>query len=206
MKKRLIALLLMLSVLLCGCTKDLPDENDLSSDTDAIDTTETSSSSDEQTATTAVWEPDLTKNWNFSLVPSEDYGALPEDYDLALSLNIDTFSISDIPEKINLTVVNQTEKTFYMCTTVHLERLYSISMELEEEHIDIHYNMGKGWVKVPFTTNEKVSWGITARADITYPIVLGKNLQENFELTPGKYRFVFYSPIGPHYAYFEITE
>ena len=191
---------------LCGCTKDLPDEYGLSSDTDAVDMTAgTSSSSDEQTEMPVSWEPDLTKNYNFSLVLNEN-DTFSADYDLVLSLDIDTFSISEIPEKINLTIVNQTDKTFHMCTVIHLEKLYAVSAELEDEHIDIDYHMGKGWVRVPFTTNEKVSFGTTMRADVTYPILIEKNLKENFKLSVGKYRFVFYSAVGSHYAYFEITE
>ena len=204
MKKQLTVFLLMLSILLCGCTKDLPDESNLSSDTDPINTVETFSS-DGQTEKIEPWQPDLTKNWNFSLVPREN-ADLPEDYDLALSLDVHTFSISEIPEKINLKIVNQTDKPFYMCTTVHLEKLYDASMKFEDEHIDIAYTMGKGWIKLPFTTNEKVSWGTTMRADLTYPISLEENMKENCEFTPGKYRFVCYSAVGPHYAYFEITE
>ncbi|MBQ8496737.1 MAG: hypothetical protein IJ489_04680 [Clostridia bacterium] len=200
--KRLIIFLLSVTILFCSCTPAQTDKSTTPSDMSTSDITAIDNTKEQ----IEPWQPDFTKNYNFSLVPSKDYGALPEDYDLVLSLDNDTFSVSNIPEKINLTVVNQTEKNFHMCTTVHLEKLYSVSMELEEEHIDIDYNMGKGWSRVPFTTNEKVSWGITARADVTYPISLETNLKENFELTPGEYRFVLYSAVGSHYAYFEITE
>ncbi len=203
MKKRLTALFLMLSILLCGCAKDLPDAT---TDTDALDTSLTSSSSDEQTETAAPWKLARTKNWNFSLVPSENYGDLPEDYDLALSLDIETFSISEIPETIKLRIVNQTGKTFHICTAVHLETLTSMDWERGEEYFDIAYNLGLGWGKIPFTTYEHSAWATTKRSDVTYAISLEENLKENAELAPGLYRFVAYSPFGPHYAYFEITE
>ena len=49
-------------------------------------------------------------------------------------------------------------------------------------------------------------WGASARPDM--PFVLGweKCLQENYTLTTGEYRFVFFTAVGTHYGYFEIIE
>ena len=201
--KKLFAFLLAFSLLLVSCQSAPADETSSSSDTtEAIQTTDT-----EGTTASAEepFSPDFLKNWLFSLTPTQEVEH-PEDYDIALSLDIDSFSVSEMPDALRLHVVNKAGIPVEMCFCIHMEKLYVMQTHnmSDEVYNDGYMYIGSGWTRIPFATEKFSPWGEVSEQ--TFTLELQNDLKENFEYTPGRYRFVFYSGVGTHYAYFEITE
>mgnify|MGYP003296497264 CR=1 FL=1 len=170
----------------------------------------TSSENTEPAETTATlkaeaWQPNLSP-WNISPYYQRD-DATPQDYILNLNAEPSVFSITEIPEYIRVTIFNEAGKQFWFISNFQLEKKYTI---VKEENVSplISASNYFVWCRIPYARNANFEAGYTARADLPYLIDLKdeSSWYENYELTPGEYRFVFYSAVGTHYAYFEITE
>ncbi len=140
------------------------------------------------------WQPDTDRPWNFAPVVNEDDA---EGYDIEFSVEHPSYP-ADV-ETIKATAVNKTGDTFTLAS-------HGLFVEKYYENMFPNHEPEAAWVRLPYYEGSGMySRAWTARADYTFTFET-KYLQENCELTPGRYRFVVFLGDGPHYAYFEITE
>ena len=150
----------------------------------------------EESESTTGWEPDRERPWNFTPTIGERN---LEDYDIEMTLEAETYPST--VDEIRVQVVNRTGKTSVLGAA-------GLFVEKYDTHAFWTYGLEAtaGWVRLPYYTGYFMyQKGGTAKDNITF-IFDPEYLQENCELTPGRYRFVVFLGDGPHYAYFEITE
>lgn len=155
-----------------------------------------------------VWQPNFDDVWNFTpYYPWKDKEILASDYDIKVTAEPSRISVSDISEKIHIVISNKTGTSFTCALYFNLEKLYYVPGEPYDGPIDYGYNESSlAWIRLPYQPYNKVRWVDNQIEALPFNLSLKDGFVEDFELTPGQYRFVCYSAAGAHYAYFEITE
>lgn len=217
MKKAFCLFLLSLATLLSVGCNSANDDPTLTSSVETTSTAQADLTSSEDTeppeATSELkaeaWQPNFDDAWNFTpyYYPGKNKEIPVSDYDIEVTAEPSRFSVSDIPGKIHVVISNKTGTPFTCALYFNLEKLYYVPGEPHDGPIDYGYREAAlAWVRLPYQPYNKVWWVDENREALPFNVSLKEGFVEDFELTPGQYRFVSYSAVGTHYAYFEITE
>ena len=201
--KRIFALLMAFTFLFfCGC------DNNVSETSDSEETTDRLASSQN------TWSPNLEADWEFEpALPSDDYINMftytdVSTYDIDFHLDIEEFSLSDIPEEIYVTIENRNGTPFMLkaIPMLLLEKKFTLPKE-ERDNYSMMFIFSDVWVRTPLpNANSSVMWSELTRHEMNHTIDITKFENSLFSFTPGEYRLVLHTLAGAHYAYFTITE
>ncbi len=192
---------------LCSCAEEIPDATDTTAS--SVDTTTAQTEGTTETTVleeTTVWEPDLSASWEhapYYFYKGEEPEINPEDYDIQITVEPNVISMSNFPDEIYIHIENATGKPYIFCLSYYIEKLYGYYKN--ESYRPLIEEPRLVWIRVPFENSWKIYW-VEENEEKRFPLNYDKLTRYDFDFPPGKYRVVFYSAVGTHYGYFEVTE